>query len=47
MTADRKQNNGYDHDLDEPIDPVEDEEFDDYIPGEDPLGGVKPLDFND
>lgn len=42
-----KPKNGYNHDTDEPIDPIEDEDFDGYTPDEDPLGGVKPLDFND
>lgn len=43
----KKQNNGFNHDADEPVEILEDEEFDGYVPGEDPLGEVKPLDFND
>lgn len=34
-------------DADEPIDTVEDEDFDDYADKDDGFGGLKPLDFND
>lgn len=34
-------------DADEPVDPVEDEDFDEYADKDDGFGGVKPLDFND